>query len=186
MERNHLDDQGYIADLASRFREFTGDRPPQQPARQAAVDQEFTTSPADGAAADNPPRRTTDSPVGATRRGSHNTPSSSPAERDRHSRKCLVCNHPDRDAIDQAFVDWHLPRSIAKEFRLPIDSVYRHAHAIGLFPARGEKVRECLAPILEQAETCQASANDIINAVKVMASLTDDGKWIRRPRTPTL
>jgi hypothetical protein len=42
MERNHLDDQAYIADLASRFRELTRD--PEQPAGQPIENQDFAVA----------------------------------------------------------------------------------------------------------------------------------------------
>lgn len=71
-----------------------------------------------------------------------------PSALERHSRKCAICTHPDRQAIDEAFL--HLPRrvwaddsaqrnivDIVKDYNLPSPSpLYRHAHATGLWQAR--------------------------------------------------
>lgn len=34
----------------------------------------------------------------------------------RHQRKCGVCHHPDREAIEEPFVCWHSPSSIQEFF----------------------------------------------------------------------
>jgi hypothetical protein len=62
------------------------------------------------------------------------TPPDLPSSIERHSRKCAICTHPAREAIDQAFL--HRPRhpNIVKDYNLPsLSSLYRHAHATGLW-----------------------------------------------------
>jgi hypothetical protein len=105
---------------------------------------------------------------------------SSPAqpEPDRHSRKCLVCAHPERDAIDQGFLHWRSPQNISLEFGVPAASVYRHAHSTGLYARRAGKIRQSLSFIIEQAERCTPSADAIIRAVRAFTHINDDGKWI--------
>ena len=36
----------------------------------------------------------------------------------RHERKCSVCQHPDREAIEEAFLHWHNVAQITEEFDL--------------------------------------------------------------------
>ena len=50
------------------------------------------------------------------------------ADLERHSRKCTICRHPDRDAIEHDFLHWCHPVDIAEEFGLADhSSIYRHA-----------------------------------------------------------
>jgi hypothetical protein len=52
----------------------------------------------------------------------------------RHERKCTVCNHPDREVIEEEFLRWYVPEDIARDHDIPYASaIYRHAHATGLF-----------------------------------------------------
>jgi hypothetical protein len=68
------------------------------------------------------------------------TPETGPNRRPRNSQKpirleyhepqCTICNHPEREDIDQAILHWHSPTAIAFEFGLPDRRiVYRHGHS---------------------------------------------------------
>ncbi len=60
--------------------------------------------------------------------------SESPLER--HQRKCVVCAHPDREIIEELFLHWHSPDDTAFHYRVPVRSLFRHAHATGLYTQR--------------------------------------------------
>jgi hypothetical protein len=88
----------------------------------------------------------------------------SPYSFGRHTRKCSVCNHPDRDAIEQEFLRWYAPQDIARDHDIPYASaIYRHAHATGLFERRRATIRLALEPLIEQAQ------------------LNDAGQWVNTP-----
>jgi hypothetical protein len=72
-----------------------------------------------------------------------------PSSMERHSRKCAICAHPARQAIDQAFLHRSRDRvwaddsaqqnvvQIVTDYNLPsLSSLYRHAHATGLMQTR--------------------------------------------------
>ncbi|MFZ0339890.1 MAG: hypothetical protein WAL45_17810, partial [Terracidiphilus sp.] len=60
----------------------------------------------------------------------------------RHQRNCSVCGHKQREEIESAFIGWRSPAAIAEEYGLADrTSVYRHAHALGLFPKRQKNIR---------------------------------------------
>ena len=74
---------------------------------------------------------------------------SAPTE-DRHSRKCTICNHPDREDIDAAFLHWSPTEHIVRDFDLPsLSALYRHAHARGLWNLRRSHIRHALDRIIE-------------------------------------
>jgi hypothetical protein len=103
--------------------------------------------------------------------------------RERHKRRCTVCRHPDRQAIEDAFLHWQSPEKIAREFGIADHStVYRHAHANGLFSRRNAFVCSALDTIIEHASTVKVTGKDVINAIRTAACLTDDGKWIEPPK----
>lgn len=99
----------------------------------------------------------------------------------RHQRKCLVCNHPERDAIEEFFLRWHSPEIIETRFRVPEISVYRHAHALGLFARRAGNTRRALELIIERAEAARATGDTVIRAIRAYTCLTDDGRWVEPP-----
>jgi hypothetical protein len=70
-----------------------------------------------------------------------------------HQRRCGICGHPERDAIEEAFLQWRSSLSIQLEFRLPSrTTLFRHAHAFGLFERRRRNLRFSLEHIIEGAE----------------------------------
>jgi hypothetical protein len=70
----------------------------------------------------------------------------------RHQRNCSICAHPQREEIEAGFIGWRSPAAIAEEFGLADrTSVYRHAHALGLFDKRKRNIRAALERIIEKA-----------------------------------
>jgi hypothetical protein len=55
---------------------------------------------------------------------------------ERHSRKCAVCNSPDRGAIEQGLRHWRSPAHLSRAYQLSPDSIYRHARALQFYPHR--------------------------------------------------
>jgi hypothetical protein len=106
-----------------------------------------------------------------------------PADPERHERLCSICRHPERDAIEEAFLQWQRACDIFREFKLPSrTSVYRHAHAVGLFEQRARALRFVLENIMEESSACAPSADSIIRAVRAYSCLDDRGRWIEPPR----
>lgn len=98
---------------------------------------------------------------------------------ERHSRKCAICNHPEREAIEELFIHWHNPGTICFQFR-PLNeySLYRHARAAGLYAARRSNLRFVLEHILEQAERVRVNSGGILAALRAYACLTDQNEWV--------
>jgi hypothetical protein len=102
----------------------------------------------------------------------------------RHARKCSVCKHPDRDAIEHEFLRWHSPDDIAEDYGIADhSSIYRHVHATGIFARRRETVCLALEPLLEQACNVKVNASAIISAFRLYAQFNDAGKWVRPVKT---
>lgn len=97
----------------------------------------------------------------------------------RHAARCTICRHPQRDAIEQAFLHWWRPTDLAAHFKLGHRlAVYRHAHAFGLFERRKARTQHALGYIIEQAESVAATAESVIRAVKILGCLDENGRWI--------
>ncbi len=103
----------------------------------------------------------------------------------RHSRKCQVCHHPDRDAIEGAFVMWRRPKGIAQVYQLTGDSLYRHAVAFDLYTRRRNNLRSVLDNIMERGVETEITGETILGAVKAYTCLDDSNKWIE-PTTNVL
>jgi hypothetical protein len=99
----------------------------------------------------------------------------------RHPRLCSVCQHAQKDEIEAAFVAWRSPALIAEEYGLSDrKTVYRHAHALDLFPRRGRNIRAALESIIEKAGEVEVSASAVVAAVQAYAKINAAGAWIDR------
>jgi hypothetical protein len=102
----------------------------------------------------------------------------------RHARRCAICNHPERDAIEEEFVHWFHADRIAEHYKLPSRSaVYRHAYATGLYDLRRRNMRYALEHLIEEARLATPVTGDtVIRAVRAHAHLTATGRWIEPPK----
>ncbi len=108
-----------------------------------------------------------------------------PPDFDRHSRRCAVCSHPDRDAIEGEFIRWRSPKNIVRNHKIAdASSLYRHAHATGLFARRRREFARVLEDILEIVEESSLDTADvIIRAARLYARLDENGNWFEPTRT---
>jgi hypothetical protein len=105
----------------------------------------------------------------------------------RHKRTCSVCAHDRREDIEAAFIGWRSPASIAEEYGLADRaSVYRHAHALGLFEKRRRNIRAALERIIEKAGEVDVTASAVVAAVQAYAKINSAGQWIDRTEQVSL
>jgi hypothetical protein len=99
----------------------------------------------------------------------------------RHCRNCTVCSHARCADIEADFVSWLSPAIIAQEYG-PADraSVYRHAHALGLFAKRQRNVRAALERIIEKAGEVDVTAAAVVAAVQAYSKINAGGQWVDR------
>jgi len=112
---------------------------------------------------------------------SHRHPRSTSAQQsslERHRRKCSICNHPDREEIEERFTHWRNLGSIVEDFNLDdIRVIYRHAHATGLYDVRRRNYLFTIENILECGEDIELTASAYIKAVRAYACLCDTVRW---------
>lgn len=109
------------------------------------------------------------------------------ADFERHSRKCAICHHVDRESIEEEFLNWHNPSKITAHYELhDYRCVYRHARAAELYALRRENLRAAFEFIIEQAERVKPTADAIIRAVRACTCLIGDGQptlqWVEPAR----
>jgi hypothetical protein len=104
----------------------------------------------------------------------------------RHERDCNVCRHAEREQIEREWIGWGDTTRIAKQYRLSPDSLYRHAHAQGLFAKRQRNVRKALERIIEKAEVVHFNAASVVAAVQAYAKINSQGQWIDRSESVNL
>lgn len=108
-----------------------------------------------------------------------------PPDLSRHSRKCSVCSHPDRDVIEAEFIRWSNPDDLVTYFNLGGRSaIYRHAHATGLFARRKRELCRTLETILETSDSATfETAPVLISAARIYSHLDEEGRWYEPPKT---
>lgn len=105
----------------------------------------------------------------------------------RHQRNCSVCCHQQREEIERAFIGWRSPAAIAEEYALADRaSVYRHAHALGLFSKRRRNIRAALERIIEKAGEVDVTASAVVAAIQAYAKINSAGEWIDRTETTSM
>src|SRR5580698_2769455 len=104
----------------------------------------------------------------------------------RHARKCCVCRHPDREAIEQDYLRWHSPERIGREFDIHYSAVYRHAQATGLLARRQGGLRATLENFLEHADSVRVTPSSIVSAVRLCAQLNRSDNIIERTKAQAL
>ncbi len=104
-----------------------------------------------------------------------------PVNLGRHEFSCKICSHSRREEIERDFISWKSPAAIVKQYSLSDrSSVYRHAHALGLFPKRSRNVRAALERIIERADDVSVNASSVVQAVAVYARINSEGKLVDR------
>jgi hypothetical protein len=109
------------------------------------------------------------------------SPSEKPVSLGRHQRNCSVCAHAQREEIESDFVAWRSPATIAGDYGIADRaSVYRHAHALGLFLKRQRNIRAALERIIERAGEVEVTASAVVAAVQAYSKINAAGQWIDR------
>ncbi len=97
---------------------------------------------------------------------------------ERHSRKCKICNHPERDLIEAEFLEWSHPEQIARDFKISYSAIYRHARVLGLIERRRQNLCPAVEKVIESVGYVdQPSAYVILRAVRTLACLTGARQW---------
>jgi hypothetical protein len=101
---------------------------------------------------------------------------------ERHTRKCLVCRHRDREEIESDFLHWHDMGDIVIDYKLPNRrALYRHARATGLYELRMANIRDAASLIAAKAEHCRATASSVLKAIQACSQIDELGRWIAPP-----
>jgi hypothetical protein len=108
-----------------------------------------------------------------------NTPKKQTSQ-ERHARDCKVCNHKQREEIEQEWIAWGDTTQIAKNYSLSRYSVYRHAEMMGLFAKRDRNIRAALGRIIEKAGAVEVTAAAVVSAIQAYAKINANGEWVDR------
>ena len=99
----------------------------------------------------------------------------------RHEQNCKICKHPERENIERDFIAWRSPVTIAKEYELSNRAtVYRHAHALGLFVKRQRNIRAALERIIERTDDVEVNASAVVAAVVAYSKINSEGRFVER------
>ncbi|MGA8144901.1 MAG: hypothetical protein WB987_13525 [Candidatus Acidiferrales bacterium] len=101
---------------------------------------------------------------------------------ERHRRKCVICRHPHRDAIDEEFIHWRSPWEISRQYKISdYRSIYRHARATGILIRRRENFHSALDSLVEAAEEAKVTGDCVIRAIRAYSCLDSRGRWVDPP-----
>ena len=98
-----------------------------------------------------------------------------------HQAHCRICGDKLQSDVDDAFINWDSVDDIADEYGIDRSTVYRHAHATGLFPKRDRNIRRALSHIISEASSVTVTADSVIRAIKLFANINARGEWVKPP-----
>jgi hypothetical protein len=79
---------------------------------------------------------------------------------ERHRRKCVLCRHPQREAIEAAYLDGQSPEALSAAHGLANkNTVYRHVRAIGLCELRRLRLLYAAEKIISQCRHASHSSD---------------------------
>ena len=105
--------------------------------------------------------------------------STEPTPLERHTRKCSICNHPHREYIEEAFLQWRSPDTIKHCWNISSrTTIYHHAHAFNLFALRNRNLQFALGNIIEEADNRGFTGWETLHAVRLLAHLNEEGRWV--------
>jgi hypothetical protein len=100
-----------------------------------------------------------------------------------HERRCTICHHPERDAIEEEFIHWHTLIGIERVYDIERRSLYRHAHAFNLFARRNRNVRFALGHIIQRVELADiGGVENVIRAIHEFVRINDAGECNEPPK----
>ena len=101
---------------------------------------------------------------------------------ERHARKCIICKHDQREAIEEDFLNWGHPDYITQNYQL-VDyrTIYRHAHATGLMEQRTMNLRFAAESVVEHSADVIPSADALLRAIRVCTRINNRGEWHEPP-----
>ena len=85
----------------------------------------------------------------------------------RHQAQCSVCQHPQCQEIEEAWVNWESTTLLAQKCALSRDAIYRHTRVLGLVKERSKRLRFLLEKVLERADTIVFSGGDFLKAFQL-------------------
>ena len=101
---------------------------------------------------------------------------------ERHSRRCIICHHPEREAIEEEFVHWRAPWKLAQDYKLSdYRTVYRHARAAGLLLQRRERLHSALDAFVESVDDVTFTGDTILRAMRAYSCIDSHGRWTEIP-----
>jgi hypothetical protein len=101
---------------------------------------------------------------------------------ERHSRRCIICHHPEREAIEEEFVHWRSPSRLAHDYKLSdYRTIYRHARAAGLLLQRRERLHSALDAFVESVDDVTFTGDTILRAMRAYSCIDSHGRWTEIP-----
>ena len=100
----------------------------------------------------------------------------------RHRAKCSVCQHADREEIEEEYLHWRDVYQISQTYEIDdYRSIHRHARAYGLVHSRRENIFSALDNIVEKSEDAKVTGDMVIRAIRAYSCVTPSGQWIEPP-----
>ena len=90
----------------------------------------------------------------------------------RHQAQCGICRGDHRQEIEERWLRWSHTGTLAKDYGISRDCVYRHMHALDLFRERQKNLKGFLEQIMERVDQTPINGSGLLAAFRLYLNLT--------------
>ena len=94
----------------------------------------------------------------------------------RHQAQCSICRSECREEIEERWINWAHTLQLAREYNTSRDCIYRHMHALNLFPQREKNRMGFLERILERVDQTPFNGSGLLAAFKLYMKVSSKEK----------
>jgi hypothetical protein len=97
----------------------------------------------------------------------------------RHQSQCTICQHPDREKIENDYLQWTSITDLARSHGVSRDSLYRHVHALGLDKKRSSTILLPLERLIERGDWAKLTGATVLKAIQFYMKVTGAGQEVK-------
>jgi transposase-like protein len=92
-------------------------------------------------------------------------------DRERHRRKCSICNHAKHEEIELAYLEWETVSEICQQHGITERALYRHVKALELDQKKITNRKRFYLKVMERACLDEVSPTEAIAAGKLLEQI---------------
>lgn len=103
----------------------------------------------------------------------------------RHQSQCAICQHPQREKVENDYLNWTCVTDLARFCGVSRYSLYRHVHALGLDEQRRDHILLPIERLIERGDMTDLSGSTVLGAIQLYMKVTGAGQQVKAVERPS-